>query len=154
MYIPRPIYPHPAGEFAHRPPHSDLHATGGIPGNAALDFMAAGGTAILAPQDCLVIRLSGHDPSTGTHGAGDIFGWSTYLHVPDGFYFLTHQGIRFVKEGQWVKKGTLIGRVGHWPHDPGRSHTHLGFTHQKGWSAGVQRIFKVADGPTRPDPSL
>lgn len=153
MYIPRPIYPHPKGEFFRRPTASGLHQTGGIPGNMALDFMAPGGAAILAPQDCLVMRLSGHDPREGVIG-GDIFGLSTYLHVPDGFYFLTHQGIRFVKEGQWVRKGAIIGRVGHWPHDPGRSHSHLGFTHVKGQTASVQRILKVAAGPVRPDPSL
>ena len=153
MYIPRPIYPHPKGEFSTRPPASDLHETGGINGNWALDFMAHGGTAILAPQDCLVIRLSGHDPKEGVIG-GDIFGWSTYLHVPDGFYFLTHQGVRFVKQGQWVRKGTIIGRVGHWPGDPGRSHTHAGFTHIKGGPASKQRILKVAAGPARTDPTL
>lgn len=151
MYIPRPIYPHPTGEFTVRP--SFIHETGGLPGNWALDFMAAGGTPILAPQDCLIVRLSGHDPRQGVV-SGDVFGWSTYLHVPDGFYFLTHQGARYVKQGQWVRKGTMIGRVGSWPRDPGRSHTHLGFTHVKGKEASIRRIQKVAAGPTRPDPGL
>ncbi len=164
MYIPRPIYPHPKGEFSSRPPASDLHVTGGITGNEALDFMAHGGTTILAPQDCLVIRLSGHDPKTGTwkvvggvsrpDPTGDIFGWSTYLHVPDGFYYLTHQASRLVKEGQWVKKGSPIGVVGHWPHDEGRSHTHMGFTHIKGNAQSIARIMKVSAGPSRPDPLL
>lgn len=120
--------------------------------NVALDFMAPGGTVILAPQDCLIMRFSGHDPATGVHD-GDIYGWSTYLHVPDGFYFLTHQDHRFVSVGQWVKKGTRIGRVGHWPHDEGRSHSHLGFTHVKGEAAARARILKVAAGAFRHDVS-
>ena len=45
--------------------------------------------------------------------------------------------------------GTAIGRVGRWPHDPGRSHTHLGFTHVKGTERARQRILKVAAGPFR-----
>lgn len=151
MYLPRPIYPHPAGEFTARP--TLLHETGGLAGNWALDFMAHGGTTILAPQDGHVTRWSGHDPRKGVIG-GDIFGWSTYFTVPDGWYFITHQASRLVPVGKWVKKGTPIGIVGHWPGDPGRSHSHVGFTHKDGYTASVKRIRKVAAGPARPDPLL
>ncbi len=153
MYIPRPIYPHPKGEFTARP--TSLHESGGLSENWALDFMAHGGTTILAPQDCMVIRWSGHDPKTGVHGAaGDIYGWSQYLHVPDGFYFITHQSARLVPVGKWVRKGTPIGVVAHWPKNEPRSHSHIGFTHVKGKAASIERIRKVAAGPARPDPLL
>lgn len=153
MYLPRPIYPHAIPPTHTRPTAAGLHVTAGLPGNVALDFMAAGGTTILAPQDCYVMRLSGHDPAEGVID-GDIYGWNTYLHVPDGFYFLTHQDFRYVKLGQWVRKGTRIGRVGHWPNDPGRSHSHLGFTHVKGAYASRKRILAVAAGPFRQDVAL
>jgi murein DD-endopeptidase MepM/ murein hydrolase activator NlpD len=153
MYLPRPIYPHAIPPSHTRPTAAGLHVTAGLAGNVALDFMAAGGTVILAPQDCHVMRFSGHDPRIGVIG-GDIYGWSTYLHVPDGYYFLTHQDKRYVSVGQWVKKGTPIGRVGSWPHNPPRSHSHLGFTHVKGEAASRARILKVASGPFRRDGSL
>jgi murein DD-endopeptidase MepM/ murein hydrolase activator NlpD len=150
MYIPRPIYLHPKGEFTRRP--TFIHPTSGLPGNWALDFMAPGGTTILAPQDGWVTRWSGHDPREGVVN-GDIFGWNTYFTVPDGWYFLTHQAGRLVHPGKWVKKGTPIGLVGHWPFDPGRSHSHLGFTHKDGTKdSAVKRIQKVSAGPARPDP--
>lgn len=156
MYIPRPIYPHPKGEFFSRP--SYIHETGGLDGNYALDFMAPGGTTIVAVQDCEVYHFSGHDPRNGTYRngvpdpRGDVFGWTTYFRVPDGYYFLTHQAERLIDVGKWVKKGTPIGIVGHWPHDPGRSHSHLGFTSTKGHAASIKRIQKVSSGPARLDP--
>jgi murein DD-endopeptidase MepM/ murein hydrolase activator NlpD len=106
--------------------------------------MAPGGTAVFAPEQATVWRLSGHDPAQGVIG-GDIFGWNIYLYTPGGvIYFGTHFGDKHVTVGQKVKAGTLIGHVGHWPHDPGRSHTHLGVTHPMGKRAAVARINVVA----------
>lgn len=153
MSQPPLIYPHPAN--LHRPPYGDLHPTAGLPGNWALDFMAPGGTPFLCPQDGLTVtRFSGHDPSSGVTG-GDIFGWSLYLTSKTGvFYFATHLGDRTCHVGQKVKRGDLLGHVGHWPADPGRSHTHLGVTHPAGKVASVARIEAVAKAPMRPFPPL
>lgn len=154
MTQPPLCYPHPANLGLHRPPASDLHPTAGLPGNWALDFMAPGGTPFLAPQDARVTRFSGHDPATGVHD-GDIFGWSVYLTTTGGVvYFATHLGDRTCKVGQLVKRGELVGHVGHWPHDPGRSHTHLGITHPAGKKAAVARIEAVAKAPMLPFPAL
>lgn len=116
--------------------------------------MAPGGTPIYAPQDSRVVRLSGHDPRLGeirdpvTGKPLSVFGWSTYL-LTSGLvlYYLTHQGDRTVKVGQKVRRGQLIGHVGHWPNDPPRSHSHLGVTHPMGKTAAVARINAVAKAP-------
>ena len=137
-------YPHPKG--AKGKCAGLIHVTGGLPGNVALEFLAPGGTQVLAVQDGLVTRLSGHPPENGVY-PGAVFGWSIYYRVGDGFYFSTHYGVRYVHEGQHVRAGQMIGRVGHWPHDEGRSHTHLGFTHDEGTKAATARIKAVAAAP-------
>lgn len=138
------VYPHPKSVSTGRP--SFIHPTGGIPGNYALDFMAPGGTTVLAPEAGTVTRISGHDPSSGTHGAGDIFGYSIYLRTAGGFFFSTHYGSVSVSLGETVKAGQKVGTVGHWPRDPGRSHTHLGFTGSN-YTASVGHIKLVAAAP-------
>ena len=125
-----------------------LHPTGGIPGNWALDWMQPGGTSLYAPCDMTVTQLSGHNPTTGTHGAiGDVFGWS--IHFRDGkgrTYFATHMGARTVTDGQHIRVGQKFGEVGHWPHDPGRSHMHMGV--DAGTVAASQAwILKIANAP-------
>lgn len=131
-----------------------LHDTGGIPGNVALDFMAPGGANVLAPERCKVIRLSGHDPATGTwangrpNRSGDVFGWSCYLETPDGYvYFVTHLGKRALTVGRWLPAGALLGKVGHWPNNPGRSHAHIGVTSPRGRVSSTQRIRRVSAAP-------
>jgi murein DD-endopeptidase MepM/ murein hydrolase activator NlpD len=62
-------------------------------------------------------------------------------------YFYTHQDTRRVTVGQKVRKGQVIGEVGHWPNDPGRSHTHLGVTHPMGERASKRAILNVAEAP-------
>lgn len=144
------VYPHPAGLGLRRPPSSDLHPTAGLAGNWALDFMAPGGTPIYASEAGTIWKLSGHDPRYGVIG-GDIFGWNVYVHTAAGIlYFDTHYGDVRVKLGQKVKAGTLLGHVGHWPHDPGRSHTHRGITHPRGKQYAVALINKVAKAPMVP----
>lgn len=141
----------PIGKAWQTPRPSFLHDTGGIPGNVALDFMAPGGSNVLAPETCRVLRLSGHDPSTGTWAngrpdpGGDVFGWSCYLETSTGYvYFVTHLGTRQLKVGERIPVGTLIGTVGHWPRDPGRSHAHIGVTSGRGRAKSVARIQRVA----------
>lgn len=112
--------------------------------------MAPGGTEVFAPEQSTVWKLSGHDPAVGVLD-GDIFGWNIYLMTPGGvMYFGTHFGDKLVKLGQKLKAGQLIAHVGHWPYDPGRSHTHLGVTHPMGKRASVARINAVAKAPMLP----
>ena len=44
-----------------------------------------------------------------------------------------------------MQPGDVFGHVGHWPNDPGRSHTHLGVTHPSGEAAAKQHICDVAE---------
>lgn len=116
------LFPVPA---ARRPPPSDLHETGGIPGNWALDYMAKPGSVVLSPIDGKVTRWSGHDPNTGEH-PGAVFGWSLYVEGQGLELFATHLGIRFAPVGTRLCRGMRLGLVGQWPNDPARSHCHLG----------------------------
>lgn len=137
-------YPHPNTWNGPAPTESDLHQTAGLADNWALDFMAPGGTQVLSPEAGTIFKLSGHDPTAGVVG-GDIFGWNVYVHTPAGLlYFMTHLGDRDVQVGQSVRAGDIIGHVGHWPNDPGRSHTHLGVTDPAGIAAAKDRICQVA----------
>jgi len=69
-------------------------------------------------------------------------------------YFATHLGDHTALIGRKVKRGDLLGHVGHWPGDPGRSHTHLGVTHPMGKRAAVARIEAVAKATMLPFPPL
>jgi hypothetical protein len=138
-------YIHAKGSLSHYSP-SALHDTGGIYGNVALDFLAPGGTKIVAPQAGVISRLSGHNPIHGVY-PGAVFGWSVYISCADGFYFSTHYGYHYCHVGQHVAPGMLLGLVGHWPHDEGRSHTHLGFTAHAGRKASTKRIEAVGVAP-------
>ncbi len=143
-------YPHPAGtggtSISGGVP-GGLHPTRGLAGNFALDFMAPGGTQVLAPEAGTILKLSGHDPSEGVIGP-DIFGFNVYIHTAAGLvYFTTHLGDRAVSLEQVVQPGDVIGHVGHWPNDPGRSHTHLGVTHPGGEAQAKQHICAVAAAP-------
>lgn len=143
---PSVVYPQ-RGTGLHRPPKSGLHPTAGLANSWALDFMAPGGTRVCSPEAGTIWKLSGHDPAAGVIG-GDIYGWNVYVHTPSGLlYFCTHLGDRLVTLGQKVKAGTLLGHVGHWPHDEPRSHTHLGVTHPAGVTAAKARICQVAQAP-------
>lgn len=139
----RLCYPHPAGAHLSYGP---LHPTSGIVGNWARDFLAPGGTAVVASYDSAVQRFSGHDPATGLHGAArDVFGWSVYLIDPIGrIGFLTHLGTRTVYVGQRLRAGQKLGTVGHWPRDPGRSHTHEGISSPNGTVDAKDRITDIA----------
>jgi murein DD-endopeptidase MepM/ murein hydrolase activator NlpD len=124
---PKLVYPIPLGHASVAPTY--LHPTGGISGNYALDWMAAPGTPVVASEAGTVSRTSGNDPATGLHGSNrDVFGWSIYLRCHGGFYYDTHLGRILVVAGETVKAGQIIGYVGDWPYDRGRSHLHRGYT--------------------------
>jgi murein DD-endopeptidase MepM/ murein hydrolase activator NlpD len=125
--VPTLVYPHDKDWHSYSGGY--IHQTGGISGNYALDFLAAPLTPVLAPEAGTVSRTSGYDPATGLHGSNrDVFGWSIYLRTSWGFYYSTHYGRITVLAGSKVKAGDIVGFVGHWPNDIGRSHTHLGYT--------------------------
>lgn len=124
-----PCYLYPCPGATRRP--SYLHETGGLNGNWALDFMCQQGAQVLAPQDCVVVKLSGRSPSDGVQ-PGAVFGYSLHLRDEDGYrYFMTHLGRRVVKEGQKVCRGQRVAYIAGWPNDPGRTHLHLGVTSPK-----------------------
>ena len=114
----------------------------------AQDFCAPGGTIVVATFDLAVTRWSGHDPATGEHGGPGIFGWSMYVERADGVEgFLTHMGARDVAPGSRVRAGGRLGTVGHWPNDPGRSHTHYGVKSPKGVAEGKALITAIGKAP-------
>jgi hypothetical protein len=74
-----------------------------------------------------VTRWSGHDPAAGEL-PGAVFGWTLYVDGQELELFVTHLGERLAKVGARVCRGKPIGKVGAWPHDPPRSHAHIGAT--------------------------
>jgi hypothetical protein len=139
------VYPHPSTWHGPAPPRSDLHVTAGIPHNWALDFMCMGGTRFIAPEACTITRLSGHNPAEGEVAPG-IYGWNIYLTTSSGIeYFATHLENRIDELlNHRVTAGCILGHSGHWPHDPGRSHLHMGVTHPGGEQAAKDHICAVA----------
>jgi hypothetical protein len=86
------------------------HETAGLPGFPATDQFAAPGTTVLAPEDGVVDRHSGHDPALGGKPGGP-YGWSIYITAASGRYYLTHFGSRQTNVGDHLKKGQAIGTV-------------------------------------------
>lgn len=136
-------YPHPAGALSQI--GQGLHETDGLYGNWAIDFMAPGGTKVVAVERATIKKLSGRAPSSGWYGPG-IFGYSIHYETSEGLrYFSTHYGARSkLTIGQTVDVGQVLGTVGSWPGDPARSHTHLGVTHPLGPTAAKARITEVS----------
>ena len=152
---PRLVYPHLEG--ARSTTCQDVHQTDGLDGYWALDFCAPSGTVVLAVVDCEVFKLSGHDPSTGTWAggkpdpAGSVFAWSVYYATREGLrFYTTHYGSRKVKVGQKLRAGDVVGRVGAWPHNPGRSHTHLACFSPHGKDDAVAVMRAVENAPRVP----
>lgn len=144
--LPRLVHPH-----ACCGPSSvcqDIHPTAGLDGNYALDWCAPGDTLVVAVVDCQVVKISGHPPSHVVDSAVGIFGWNIHYVSAGGYrWFSTHYGTYFVRVGQKLKRGTAVGRVGRWPNDPGRSHTHLGVTSPHGRADAIRLIRQVAAAP-------
>lgn len=140
-------YPHPLTSTSSV--CQGLHATDGLVGNWAIDFCAPGGTKVLAVERAKITKLSGRDPALGADQAIGIFGWSIHYETPEGYrYFTTHYGTRSpLSIGQIVDVGDVLGTVGAWPGDPGRSHTHIGVTSPLGVADARQRITTIANAP-------
>lgn len=144
-------YPHPEGYTS--VVCQGLHQTDGLPWpNYAMDFCAPGGTPVVAVERATVTKLSGHDPSLPPNNVIGIWGWTIYYESTDGVYdyFSTHYGSRTVKVGQLVEMGTVIGQVGSWPGNPGRSHTHLGASSKKGTTDAKNRITAISQADRVP----
>jgi hypothetical protein len=143
----RKCYPHPQGALSQI--GQGPHATAGLPGNIAVDFMAPGGTKVVAVEDAVIKKLSGRDPSSGANQTIGIFGWSIHYETSSGYrYFSTHYGARSpLHIGQEVDCGQVLGTVGHWPGDASRSHTHLGVTSPLGSTDARKRILEIAASP-------
>lgn len=136
-------YPHPQG--ATSGVCQGLHITAGLTGNWAIDFCAPGGTKVVAVERATIVKLSGRNPSEGAQQDIGIFGWSIHYETANGYhYFSTHYGSRSYHVGQIVDPGDVLGTVGSWPGDPGRSHTHLGVTSPLGSADAKRKITAVA----------
>jgi murein DD-endopeptidase MepM/ murein hydrolase activator NlpD len=143
------VYPHPsdAKSVISGGMPGGLHPTAGLAHNWSLDYMAAGGTQVLAVERGVIWKLSGHNPKEG-EVEPSIFGWNIYVMTRDGLmYFYTHIGERYVSVGEYVRKSQVIGKVGKWPQDPGRSHTHLGVSHPMGERASKRACLNVGGAP-------
>ena len=143
-------YPHPdvSGTYVGQ----GLHQTTGIYGNWSIDFMAPGGTAVLAPERCRVTRFSGHDPSLWPNQSAGIWGWSIYFETASGYnFFSTHYGKRTCQVGQILDPGDQLGVVGSWPGSPGRSHTHLGCSSVRGTDDAKRHITAISKAPKLPE---
>lgn len=113
-----------------------LHATSGLPGFPARDYLAPGGALVRAPfTGCVPSwrpwgRLSYQNPSAGFGGSriylqrtktGDT-AYLAHFELPGHPY-----GYLFLKPGQCFRQGDPVGIVWHWPNNPGRSHIHTGY---------------------------
>lgn len=143
-------YPHPDvdGVFVGQ----GLHQTTGIDGNWAIDFMAPGGTPVLAPERMTVTRYSGHDPSNWPSNGAGIWGWSMYCVTPSNYaWFFTHMSTRTARVGQTVEVGQQLGVCGKWPGDSGRSHTHGGCSSPRGTTDAKNHVIAVSKAPKLPE---
>lgn len=121
------VCPIPAG-YPKKIAPPGVHATDGLKGYPAMDFMAPAGTPVLAVVDGKIRRWSGSDPANGPvgniHGP---FGFSIYLAGSSGsdFYY-THLGTRRRSPGQPVRAGDIVGTIGNYARWGGANHAHIG----------------------------
>lgn len=105
--------PHKPGNLRLRATFRPTHPTAGLPGYWAIDEFAKPGTFVEAPVRGTVVKISGKDPHAGGRPGG-AFGWSIYLKEPGVIgptHYMTHFGKRFVKLGQQIALGEVIGTV-------------------------------------------
>lgn len=144
-------YPHPLGATSSI--CQKLHETAGLDDNMAFDFCATPGTKVLAVVDCEVVKISGHPPNVVIDPKLGIFGWNLHYRTSTGYrWFSTHYGTIAVHVGQELKHGQVVGAVGRWPGDPGRSHTHIGVTSPHGRADGIAWITRIAFAPRLANP--
>lgn len=122
-----------------------LHATAGLAGNWALDWICAPGTPILAVEEAVIRKQSGSSPDSDTWESNGVYGWSTHYETQHGYrYFATHLGRRApLSVGSHVVAGQPIGWVGDQAFRP--DHVHLGVTSPYGERDARKRICAVRD---------
>jgi murein DD-endopeptidase MepM/ murein hydrolase activator NlpD len=159
MPPPRLVYPISKRFQSHvirLPRPAGIHSTAGLPGYPGLDFAAEFPATVVAVEAGRVRRFSGHDPSSGPPaGIHGPFGWSLYLRGDSGAdYYYTHLASRSVAEGQRVRAGQTMGRVGDYSRWGGLDHIHLGAnggrtTQNKGedYERGVALILRIGRAP-------
>jgi hypothetical protein len=109
------------------------HQTAGLAGFPAVDIMAKPGTPIRAPEDGMVTRISGHEPTEPPpQGQGGPWGLSIYyIGTQTGnTYYMTHL-VKVAAVGSY-KKGDVIGLIGDYP---GSAADHVHFAIHKGEAA-------------------
>lgn len=114
------LYQHGKGFLLPVPGFRTSHATSGLSGYPAFDFMIPDNTPVYADFSGKVTRLSGHSGYSGGFG-----GRSYYITTSNGRkLFLTHfdYGKTILKPGQHIQKGQLLGYV-----QPGAAHIHYGY---------------------------
>jgi hypothetical protein len=81
-----PVEPHAptAGSLQLPTDFHTTHQTAGLPGFPAVDLFARPNTVVLAPEDGVIDKLSGHDPREGGSPGGRTDSRSTSTHVPAG----------------------------------------------------------------------
>lgn len=100
------------------------HDTDGLPGySQAIDISGKPGANVRFPRGG-VVRYVHMIPWDGTKRVG---GMTVYIDTPNGSYFLTHFGKLFVKDGQRIKPGQIIGTIGRVPHGWWGPHIHMGY---------------------------
>lgn len=100
-------------------PHQGTHTLGNWQSDNALDIAAPEGTPIFAPSDGVVTKAKGSnsDPSSRFNG------FNFELEGDGNAWFMQHLSEMHVKDGDHVKQGQLIGRVGSANNN---SHLHIG----------------------------
>lgn len=83
--------------------------------DSAYDLMAAAGTQVVAVEDGVISDIGFFD------NGRNVWGWKLYLN---GDYYYTHLAKPFVKDGQRVKAGQVLGVVGDSPY--WGDHLHIG----------------------------
>jgi murein DD-endopeptidase MepM/ murein hydrolase activator NlpD len=109
---------------------TSTHQTAGLAGFPAVDIMAKPGTPIRAPEDGVITRISGHEPTEPPpQGQGGPWGLSIYFlgSKSGNTYYMTHL-VRVAEPGAY-KFGDVIGIIGDYP---GSSADHVHFAIHRG----------------------
>jgi hypothetical protein len=127
------VFPLPKGTSFQRGGGAAAHgsrALGNWQSDNAVDIMIAPGTPVLSVVDGVVSKVSGQ---AGFGSGGTIFGFSVTIDGAGNRFFYTHLGAVYVKAGQRVSRGQVIGRAA--AGTPGGPHLH--FAQQKGSPEGI-----------------
>lgn len=140
------VFPVPLGQMA--TVCQRWHETAGISGSWAFDFCCYPGTTIVAVEDGVITKLSGHNPNDDTWDSQGVFGWSVHFRTQEGYrYYVTHLGYRLpsLQERMHVAAGDTLGRVGDQKFRP--DHVHVSVQSPFSEADAKKRIAAVAAAP-------